>query len=336
MGKEDVVFSLTLKEERSIPIQTSVPVKPYPIGEKISVEFLSYKGGSKDCTGLKSFQARGDILRFINRPGEGYTGSTQNSAYPGTSARKALAQPLSQKNPGWMTMGSTRNSYIRMYLREKFNVFEMRYTQQQFHRAKTVVVYPGGEKITLKNTTETVAYKFKRPLKTKRIQLKVLNTYDKKGVPVQHSWNLPDNFASEKRTQLSYFFRHSIWFTGSHQDQSATRTRKEFPLIGGTKISASMFQTDSSGAMSKNKCPNYFIMISPQKDVKFTFGSSEDVIKFVFNCATKYIYMPDSKDNVAKEMNVAKRSSVNWDIYVDENGVKFNDNVGGGSMKKQI
>ena len=94
-GKKDVVFSLTLKEEQSIPIQTSIPVKPYPIGEKISVEFC-HTIGSKDCTGLKSFQARGDILRFINRPGEGYRGSTQNSAYPGTSVGK-VTQSLSAK-----------------------------------------------------------------------------------------------------------------------------------------------------------------------------------------------------------------------------------------------
>lgn len=310
------------------------------------------------------FQVRGDIFRFINRPGEGYSSSRSDTNFPGTHSSYAIAQPLTDGNKGWSSF-RTKYAWIGMHLRSKYQIVEMRWTQQDVHRAKLVNV--NGQNIQLKDTDETVAYRFKTPIKAQYIRVRVLSTYDKKGIPVRHYWYMNDDFQYNKReTPLNNFvmasknnaltygleqknmstfyksgdriiwrFRHSLWFTGSHQDLSATRTKKQFPVLGGTRIFTNMFQTGVNGKASFNKCPNYFVMISPNADVKFTFGSSKNVIKFVFNCATKYIYMPESKDNVAKEMNVAKRSSVNWDIYVDENGVRFNDNVGGGSMKKQ-
>jgi hypothetical protein len=362
-GSLESRFTVKFDKDRRAPKIWKAPV-PNPLFEEMQVTIKSYHKGSGTCTGFQLFQARGEILRYINRPGEGYTTSRSNGNYPGTHPSYAIAYPLTKDAKGWKAYRA-KHAWIQMDMRSKFKVVEMRWTQQDVHMAMEVDV--NGQRIVLTNTLETKAYKFKTPITTSRITVRVLSTYDKKGIPVNNVWNWGDSFGNERNTQQSYFimasknnngltygfehknmstfykhgdriiwrFRHSMWFTGSHQDISATRTRNQYPVLGGTKISATWFQTGVNGDYSKNKCPNYFIMVSPEKDVKFTFGSTKNVVKFVFNCATKYIYMPESKDNVAKEMKVANNNHINWGVYVNEKGVTFNDNVGGGSIKAE-
>jgi hypothetical protein len=103
-------------------------------------------------------------------------------------------------------------------------------------------------------------------------------------------------------------------FSGSGMAQTSFRTRMTFGQ--GTEIKATIDKTD--------KCSSHWIALSTSKQFKWSWGNSDNVIKFAWNCDQKYIYGAEGKTVDTKCGTIGR---YNLDIIIEEGQVVFKDGV---------
>ena len=329
-----VVLSKTIKiQKKAIPV-------PYKIGtvqvEEVSVEVKAHHFQGKKCSGFKLLQVRGDLLDRLTDAGVGYSQCIDYNPFSGaTTCKEAFTQGNSQS---WITRGEGYGAQTKTIFTKRFKVQELRMEQLEHHRIKTVELqFEGGSKqlVTLKDKDGVQSIPIQSSPVTDYVKLVVKSTYGTK-IP-RNTWSLRDALRREnlkqwvypsKNEKLTYGFgsnkmwgiNSSMWFTGNAENLAPVRSVKRFPVTGGTFLSVRL-------AGSGEICSDHFIAISPKQDFKWTYGSSENALKFAYNCETKYIYTPEKKDIVSKKCPYKKNVYVK--IEVSEKGVTFTDSACG-------
>jgi hypothetical protein len=150
--------------------------------------------------------------------------------------------------------------------------------------------------------------------------------------PIQSSLVVEENFAARNKErwvypELSYrtggamygydrkrsIADGRLYFSGSFNNQSSVRSVATFsePL------------TIKAGIQKTSKCSSHFIVLTTNPHFTWSWGSSEDAVKFAWNCDDKYIYSTELKTRVSTKCN--KLGTYNIDIRAYDGVLTFTD-----------
>ena len=303
-----------------------------PVIESYEIEVIATQGKCvSGNTKLRGIEMRGQILSNIAMRGRSFKDcqidpvlgmfrSNANKygcdlAYDGGSENEKGIEMDRDAGHAWITDGLGPGTKINTKFIKKRNIYAFAVRQNEYSRAKKVSLkFVGGSKaIEIRQMLENrdglqiLAIPGENGADAKSVELEILSTYEKYEIPVGQGWRLSDNFKTKDFDTTQWEFPNSklrgvesirygydaaksatpLYFEGHSPGKQPIRSKLRFPL-SHTEISVTMQRT--------SKCSNQFIILSPNKNYKFSQGPEDNTIKFVYNCDDRYIYGPDETD----------------------------------------